>query len=520
MPRKKNMRIRVNARIASKVREKDLMEKAKALMEDPELILPECAAECGSCPFKKTRARLEKVSKYKDDPAKLAKFAKRGDRLARAYAATIGLVHEEKAPYLASAKYPGGTVMFALRGRTSKEKLIGVQNYDSPKWRVLGVLDLVKKKGLHFYSYGDEFVCTGREPKPPEGYIAKAADAVGATRKDDGGYSCPHASPSVERIEFAFVNTDSRVSVCPQCGAKNGNSLTKLAEGMAVPSILDEVDVTVERPLAAVAGSKDLRGLLSMPVEHALLEKYASGQIGDRELIDMHFEQVHVKVEARDGAVYVRGDRSFGDDRAAFIAEMTEDPVESSALSAMLADIEHPVVADPKDTVNSVMSRFWSDHGLAALKGVVPAEVAEAHFKDDDESAQSPLKVVRLAVKKAAHAEVTSRMPSYSGLSQHARFVDEVTRAYKTRGSSGANALLDADTSNDHRTRSIAHAFYLSMGISTKSWKYTSEEQEFGKHLAGAAKRLLESQDSEAHHAAFVAFMKEAGSTEEIKRSS
>ena len=520
MPRKKNMRLRVNARITSKVREKDLMEKAKALMDDYELILPECAAECGPCPFKKTRARLEKISKYKDDQTKLEKFAKRGERLARAYAATIGLVHEEKAPYLASAKYPGGTVMFALRGRTNKEKLIGVQNFDSPKWRVLGVLDLVKKKGLHFYSYGDEFVCTGRQPKPPEEYIAQAAESVGATRKDGGAFSCPHASSSAERLEFEFVNTDKKISICPQCGAKNKNTLTKLAEGMAVPNILDEIDIAVERPLEIVSGSRDLKDLLSEPVDHALLEKYASGEIGDRELVDMHFNAVHRKLEERSDRLYVRGDRSYGSDPEAFVKDMTDDELEAKALKAMLVDIPHPVVADPKDTVNSVMSRYWSDHGLAALKGVVPEEVAEAHHKDDGESAQSPLKVVRQAVKKAAHAEVTSRMPSYTGLSQYSKLVDDVIRAYKTKGSPGANAVLDADTSNDHRTRSIAHAFYLSLGISTKSWKYTGEEQEFGRHLSGFAKALMDSEDADAHHKAFVAFMKEAGSTEDIKRSS
>jgi len=520
MSRKKNMRIRVNARIASKVREKDLMEKAKALMEDYELTLPECAITCNSCPFKKTRARLEKISNYKDDSVKLAKFSNRGDRLARAYAATIGLVHEEKAPYLASAKYPGGTVMFALRGKTDKEKLIGVQNYDSPKWRVLAVLDLVKKKGLHFYSYGDDFICTGKQPKPPEGYITHAAESVGATKQDGGTYCCPHASEGTERLEFSFFNSDKKVSVCPLCGAKNKNSLKMLAEGMAVPNILDEIDIAIERPLEIASGSKDLKGLLSMPVDRALLEKYASGEIGDRELVDMHFEAVHDKLEERADRLYVRGYRSFGDDAEAFVSAMTEDEVESKALKAMLADIPHAVVADPKDTVNSLMSRYWSEHGLAALKGVVSEEVAKTYYKDDDESAQSPLKVVRQAVKKAAHTEVTSRIPSYAGLSQYSKLVDEVARAYKTKGSSGANAVLDADTSNDHRMRSIAHAFYISMGISTKSWKYTSEEQEFGKHLSRFATELLESEDADAHHKAFVTFMKESGSTEEIKRSS
>ncbi|MGD9963679.1 MAG: hypothetical protein AB7S97_07275, partial [Thermoplasmata archaeon] len=426
----------------------------------------------------------------------------------------------EKAPYLASAKYPGGTVMFALRGRTNREKLIGVQHFDSPKWRVLAVLDLVKKKGLHFYSYGDDFVCTGKQPKPPKEYIAQAAGAVGATREDGATYSCPHASRASERMEFAFVNTDAKVLVCPQCGAKNKNTLNKLAEGMAVPSVLDEVDISIERPLEIVSGSKDLGDLLSSPVDKSLLERYASGELGDRELIDSHFEDVHGRLEERKDRIYVRGDRSYGDDRDAFVAAMTSDDLEANALGAMLADIDHAVVADPKDTVNSLMSRHWSDHGMAAMKGVVPADVAEEYYSEDAETAQSPLKVIRRAVKKAAHAEVTSRMPSYSGLSQHSSLVDEVVRAYKTRGSAGANAVLDSDTSNDHRSRSIAHAFYLSLGISTKAWKYTAEEQEFGKHLSRSAKRLLDSENADAHHKAFVAFMKEAGSTEEIRRSS
>lgn len=520
MPRRKNMRIRVNARIASKVREKDLIEKAKALMDDPELILPECGSECGSCPFKKTRARLERITRYKDDPVKLAKFAKKGDRLARAYAATIGLVHEDKAPYLASAKYPGGTVMFALRGRTDKEKLIGVQNFDSPKWRVLSVLDLVKKKGLHFYSYGDNFVCTGKQPKPPDGYIEHAAESVGATRKDGDTYSCPHASPEAERLEFAFVNTSKRVVVCPQCGAKNKNTLTKLAEGMAVPNILRELDISAARPLDIASGSKGLIDILSMPVERQLLERYSSGEIGDRDLIDEHFRDVHEEIERRHDSLYIRGGQSYGDDADAFVDAMTEDEVERKALRAMLADIHHPVVADPRDTVNSLMSRFWTEHGLSALKGVVPSGVAEEHFSGDDEAVQSPLKVVRRAVRKAAHAEVTSRMPSYENLTQYSRLVDEVVRAYKTKGTMGANAVLDSDTSNDHRTRSIAHAFYLSLGISTKAWKYTSEEQEFGKHLSKHAKALLDSEDAESHHRAFVTFMREAGSTEEVRRSS
>jgi hypothetical protein len=267
MSKKKGMpRLRVKARIASKVMEKDLIAKAKMLMEDPELILPECAEDCGSCPFRKTRARLEKIARYKDDPNKLAKFAKSGDKLARAYAATIALAHENKAPYLATSTYPAGTITYALRGKTPREKLIGVQNFDSSKWRVLSVLDLVNKKGLHFYSYGDNFVCTGRYSRPPQEYVKLAAESVGAGKLDGDTFSCPHNPASIDHMKFDWVSAGKKVLICDQCTAKLKNTLRKLAEGMAVPKVLSEFDISIVRPLENAAGDGDCGDMLNKPI--------------------------------------------------------------------------------------------------------------------------------------------------------------------------------------------------------------------------------------------------------------
>lgn len=517
---KKSMRnVRVKARIASKVREKDLLGKAKMLMEDYELVLPECPAECGRCHLKKTRARLEKITRYKDDPDKLAKFAKRGDRLGRAYAATIGLVHEEAAPYLASAKYPAGTIMYALRGRTDKEKLIAVQNFDSPKWRVLGVLQLVKKKGLHFYSWGDNFVCTGRTAAPPEEYVRSAAEAVGATKLDGDTYSCPHGPSKDDHIEFDWVSAGKKILLCDSCANKAGNTLSKLSEGMAVPHALDEFDIKISRALDVCAGDAACARAFDLPVDEALLDKYASGEFGDKELIEKHMGEAREKVESGKNRIYIRGDRCFGDDASAFVRDITEDDVEAKALVAVLAAVDHAVVATADDTVNRILSRFWSGHGTDALKALVPEETATKHYKDDEESRKSPLKVIRQAMKDAGKEEATSRIPAYKGLGVHARFTDEIARAYKTGGVRAATAVLDGSNAGDHTSRAIAHAFYLSLGISTKSWKFTDEEKQFGAHLQGGAKALLESEGKDAHHEAFVKFMKAAGSTEDIRRA-
>lgn len=518
MPKKKVMpRLKLKARIAPKVMEKDLMEKAKLLRDDPDLALPDCAEDCGSCPFRKTRRRLEKIAKYKDDPAKLAKFARRGDKLARAYAATIGLLHEEKTPYLATATYPGGTIAYAMRGKTDKEKLIGVQNFDSPKWRVMSVVSLVNK-GLHFYSWGDSFVCTGRNASPPDDYVKHAAESVGAGKLTGDTYSCPHNPETVNHIEFDWVTADKKILLCDQCAAKAKNTLRKLGEGMAVPRVLNEFEISVTRPLKNVAGKDSCGDLMNKKITADLLEHYSEGKMGDKELIEKHSREVREGLVDKKRRAYIRGDKCFGDNLDEFVKDMTQDEVEQKALSGMLKDIEHPIVVDTGDSVNDLLKKYWTEYGEEALKALVPEAMAEKHFKET-ESGDSPLKVIRKALKETEHDEIASQIPKYSCLSQYGEFVDRVAHAYKTGGPASALSVLDSNTSNDHRTRSITHAFYLALGVATKSWKFTDEEKEYGKHLQQMAKQLLESGTAEEHHELFTTFLTEAGCTEEVKRA-
>ncbi len=518
MAKKKVMpRLKLKARIMSKVREKDLIEKAKLLIEDPELIIPECAEDCGSCPFNRTRARIEKILRYKDDPAKLARLARGGDKLARAYAATIALAHEEKVPYLATAVYHGSTITYVMRGKTPKEKLIAVQNFDSPKWRVLGVLDLVDKKGLHFYSYGDHFVCTGRYARPPLEYVKMAAESVGATKMEGDTYSCPHTPSSTNHVEFNWVAAGKKILLCDQCSVKSKNTLFKRSEGMAVPNPLSEFDISVVRPLKLVSDTNDCTDALNKPVDKALLREYAEGKIGDRELIDHHMEEVVSQLKQTDRRLFIRGEKCYGNDPAPLVQDLTNDPIETKALTGLLSNVEHPVVLDNSDTVNRVLSMYWSTNGRDALEAVVPKETADRFYRDDSEALASPMKVIQQAVDKSEQDTVVSQIPRYACLTGYGGFVDKITRAYKTKGASGAIAVIDADKSNDHRIRSISHAFYLALGVTTKSWKFTASELEYGRHLEPFAKKLLESSGSEGHHEAFSEFLKQAGCPDELK---
>jgi hypothetical protein len=217
--------------------------------------------------------------------------------------------------------------------------------------------------------------------------------------------------------------------------------------------------------------------------------------------------------------VYVKGDKCFGENVESFVKELTADDVESRAVIGLLSGIDHPIVVEPGNSVNKLLSEYWTTNGMDALRAVVSNELAEKYYKDDDESKKSPLKVIRSALRDAEHAAISAQIPKYSCLSQYGEFADEVAREYKTRGQAGAISVLDSNKSNDHRIRSMTHAFYLALGVMNKAWRFADEEKEYGKHLQTFAKKLLESEDPEEHHDAFATFLREAGCTDEVKKA-
>ena len=353
---------------------------------------------------------------------------------------------------------------------------------------------------------------------PPKEYLEAAARAVGAQGRSDSTYTCSHDPESIDHIRFEWAGSDAVILLCDQCAIKSKNALGKLADGIAVPDVLNSISVSIVRPLEPVSGDDGCRDILTRPVSRDLLEEYSSGKIGDRDLIEKHMEEVKRELATTDEKALVMGNRCFGSDVEAFVGELTGDPVEADAVRGMLAGIGHPVVVAAGDTVSKLLSTYWTDHGKAALKGVVSDKLAEQFYDDGEEAIRSPLKIIRRAAKRAEQDAVSSRIPRYNDLGTYGAFVDKVARRYKTGGASAATAVLDVHSSADHRIRSVAYAFDLALGITSREWRFTNEEKEYGKHLKIFASRLLDSEDPDTHHLAFVTFLKEAGVTEEVNR--
>src|SRR5512136_2640764 len=98
------MKFRTGLRTASKVQEKQLISTGKWLADHPEAVTPQTDCDNRRCNFSSIVSKISVSAENRDDPDFLRKMAKRGDQLARAYAATILMAKEERAPYLVVAR--------------------------------------------------------------------------------------------------------------------------------------------------------------------------------------------------------------------------------------------------------------------------------------------------------------------------------------------------------------------------------------------------------------------------------
>jgi ABC-type glycerol-3-phosphate transport system substrate-binding protein len=93
-------------------------------------------------------------------------------------------------PYLAAARTPLGEVSYAVRGKVDRNRLIGVQHYDHPEFRLLALWEVAQKRGLHIYSTEECAVCAPDGPAPPQEYVDEAISLLPYDLDDSG--NCPH----------------------------------------------------------------------------------------------------------------------------------------------------------------------------------------------------------------------------------------------------------------------------------------------------------------------------------------
>jgi len=524
MAKARRLRIGI-ARTPTKHREKEIISKAKYVEEHPELIIPRCSPEhCGRGHFTKTLKTIEKVRKVKDNEMALKKFSRKGDKLARAFAVSLLLARSEKIPQLAAARLPQGEIYYAVRGMTDKEKLIAVQHYDKPELRMLGVVDLVKKKGLHIYSDKKGMYCTGRAADPPVEFVNWAIKQIKGL---PAAGVCQHITEDVARDRGPATNgepyfrlhwrsADRFIAVCQRCAGER-HSFAELARYMVAPDVKSDFEAEAVIRLEAAPGTDEENIERFYGKDEESEEEYLSGKLSDSALIKRHQEALDRRILDSGERVIVLDNRFYGENCTAFAEALTDDPLERSALEAALDRFEEPIVAHDT-SAGKIMGMLWENCAFDMLMAAAEdKEIARMVMDDADLSRDAPAKLIRDAEHLARHSRILARLPAYGKLPRAASLADRLARIYLTEEVDDVVRELEKHLAPE--TNAIAYAFLARMGKEAGwEWHFTKEQMDFGKVLVDHVSALLEARSADGYHEALEALHRAAGGTDDLER--
>lgn len=515
---KKPRKYRTGIRSATKTQEKQIVQNAKKVLEDPSIVLPKCLnPQCkgllGKCYFKKEFKEMEKILSIKNDEKKIMRYAK-GDNLISAIAGTLLIAHSQKAPYLAVAKLPNRTVPYAKRGDANWEKLIGVQHFTDPQLRLLSVGEKAVKKDLHIYSTNNTMFCTGNEAHPPEEFLQFVSKKLGL--KND--YTCKHLNTKVVKekktiqqpyIRINWISGKKIIGVCKECA--QGNTLTHLKQYFYSPDDEFQVEV-VSKEIECISKCPKCKMKPQMD-ENIDTLPYIEGKMPDNAFIEYYKNECKRQIEKLDEKIIIMDDKCYGDDINRFIKELKPTKWEKWGLEYILNKIKTPLIIS-RITPNKILEKYWEEYGEEILKKLV----------HDDTQVQKiltmnahPSEMIEKAMKMSEKQEILSNLPRYENLPHLASLANSIARAYKTLGKKEAIKIISS-IGNKTKEKSLAYSFLLAMDQGQDmSWKYSPVEKELGQHLQTYAKKLLTAQ-SQNFHDALQDLIFATGSTEKIKR--
>jgi hypothetical protein len=500
----KKMKFRTGLRTASKVQEKQLISTGKWLADHPDVITPQTDCENRRCNFSSILSKISLAAENKDDQNLLRKLAKRGDHLARAYAATILMAKEERAPYLAVARGSEGDVAYAYSPKVKRETLIGLQYFKDPHLRLLAYAHLSRKRKVAFYSTKDAVFCSLAEGNPPLKFVEEIAQRLHLSSKGKSTYSCGHNLEENGYLRIGWNSSEVSLMICEKCFAEGVSSVSKIVERMVTPRINETFSLKAFVRLEC-RGKCDKCSTGNM-YEYDSDDKnsYISGQMTDEQIYEKAVERFLKSIQEDEKSLLVVGTRCFGND------------AEKEAVEFVLSKLEGTVVVPGNMTTNKFLAQNWGRFGSDLMSKFAGTPTGEA--APEPAGNVTPMMLIERAQAKRKADTVKDALPHYRQMGKHATFIDSIVRVYKSKGIDAALKLTELAGTEDTHYKSTGLAFRIAFGVTGLEWQYTREEIDLAKHLAAPAKTLLVA-EGEEYDVLFRQFARNAGIQDEIVRT-
>lgn len=404
--RKKRIRMR-GIKKASKEIQQRLDRNLEALLNDPEIFLPEIRAELGK-PRKDavaaTLKEVDSVSQKRHDRRWLTKrmTKRRGDLVCRSLAGSLLAAGDANISTVSVYNSPiYGTTSYVRRGNGKQSHMVGIQNFTHPRMRLL-VWDDHAKAGNWFFSWHGGFVCSGKEPKAPAEWVDECLDSASI---DLSGEDVRWSRGLEKEVVESARMTDSgwvRLSFDEVVVGITGSALAKTAEDPFIASVALGM---MPPKLSAVARAEWMWRPQGWPDEMALPEEgcekldevllaWMNLALPDDKLARACKDSILGSIEEG----YIAGSHWFAPDaRSDFLGHLQGGDVEREALAAILdsldggarvrsdgviLDMENEVIRFEDSACHPVLVALWPEHGMEVLEsmfGLTESEAESVH---------------------------------------------------------------------------------------------------------------------------------------------
>jgi hypothetical protein len=501
-------------RKGSGLREADLLARAKALRSSVELLLPKLSADCPRDRFDRLRAELEEVRAVADDERRLARLARWGEPLPRAYAGLLRFALDPSPPSVVAFPTAHGDASYAPLAATDREAEVAVQRSDEPDRLLFGYLEWARK-GFHFYATRKTLWCTGRSAEPPAEFVAERLAGLPYRLLEEPAhhiYRCSHLAAGEPRpfLEVGWPGAGLSFRVCRRCVKDDRHLLSSISEGAATPDPEAEYPVTTELNVSCRGNDSCVhRSLPSVP--RALLKRYGLGRLADAQLLDGYLGELRPRIERAGQPTLVAGGVCYGSDASAFVDALGPSPVERKALLAVVGKIDGAFEVD-EPSASRALERLWADHAEEIVGVIVPDPAQARRLVDEARGAPGRVaEILKRLQRRSEEQELLDTLPRYDRLATEAAWTDRVARAYRVSGDSGAERAVVQTLPREGKERGLGYGVLLAIGRApAHAWQFSPTEKEFGQSLQPRIAELLRA-PAERYHDCLDALLRAAG---------
>lgn len=470
--KKRRARLR-GTKTAAKSEQKKLIQRLKALKNNPKLLLPKIinSPEASKIYDKVSKELKLAKEQYENPPSFLYQLfgSKPKDQLAKAYGASLTVL-DSGAPVMAIARFPHGEVNYVLRGSgVSKEKLIGIQNYHSRLWSRFGHLDYVKKYKLYIYAMEDGLICTGNKPSYPKKMWTEVCSILKLKEFSNLEFGLTFSCNSLKK---SITVPNKRI-----VKSKDNSYSVFLRNQIAFDPHYD-FNIGAKTPLSEIIDD----------LPSGIFDEYRKGQESDSQLWNRILEYQKDKIASLDESFLIITNEVMTKEE--LVDKLANNKIDKEILEDIFADLNESIFLN-QATLSSFIDYTWESIGKNLAEKIFPNS-SEAY------NGENSHEILRELYNKIISDSLTKDFPRFSSLSEPVKNLDKIVRFLKSGEKNKAIRFLDDSNSNNNMTKAISWSLLLCLNAtSSRAWKYSKEEQSLGKNLQSQVKNLIDSKPAD-----------------------